>query len=124
VTSAKGSTATIVRAWRGRASRENPAAYAEHFAATVVPELERVDGFLGASLLRHDQADAIEFLVLTRWASMDAIRAFAGDDVNKAVVEPAAAAALVDFDRMVQHYEVVQEVSRSSRSGAQADAVR
>ena len=122
--SEKESTATIVRAWRGRASRENPLAYAEHFAATVVPELERIDGFLGATLLRHDQADAIEFLVLTRWASMEAIRAFAGDSVNQAVVEPAAATALVDFDRTVQHYEVVREVSPSSRSEAQAGAVR
>jgi heme-degrading monooxygenase HmoA len=114
----------IVRAWRGRASRENPLAYAEHFDATVLPELERIDGFLGATLLRHDQADSIEFLVLTRWASMEAIRAFAGDNVDRAVVDPGAVAALVDFDRMVQHYEVAQEVSRSSRSGTQAGAVR
>jgi heme-degrading monooxygenase HmoA len=54
----------------------------------------------------------VEFLVLTRWASMDAIRAFAGDDVGKAVVEPEAVQALLSFDRTVQHYEVVQEVAR------------
>lgn len=43
---------------------------------------------------------------------MDAIRAFAGDDVESAVVEPEAVAALVSFDRTVQHYEVVQETTR------------
>jgi len=43
---------------------------------------------------------------------MDAIRAFAGDDVENAVVEPEAVAALTTFDRTVQHYEVVQETTR------------
>jgi hypothetical protein len=41
---------------------------------------------------------------------MDAIRAFAGDDVGKAVVEPGAVAALVDFDDHVRHYETIEEI--------------
>ena len=102
----------IVRMWRGRAALSNPLAYSGHFRRRVLPELERIEGFLGASLLRRDGGDAVEFLVLTRWASMDAIRAFAGDDVEKAVVEPEAVAALAAFDHTVQHYEVVQETTR------------
>ena len=54
----------------------------------------------------------MEFLVLTRWQSMEAIRAFAGAAVDKAVVEPGAVAALDDFDDTVRHYEVIEEVSR------------
>jgi heme-degrading monooxygenase HmoA len=77
----------------------------------VLPELKRIEGFVGASLLRRDSPDGVEFLVLTRWASMDAIRAFAGDDVEKAVVEPDAVAALVSFDRTVEHFEVVDDLS-------------
>ena len=46
---------------------------------------------------------------LTRWSSMDAIRDFPGSEIDKAVVEPAAVAALVDFDAKVHHYEVVEE---------------
>lgn len=102
----------IVRAWRGQARAANASAYSEHFRRKVLPELESIEGFLGAALLRGDGTDGVEFLVLTRWASMDAIRAFAGDDVGKAVVEPDAAAALVSFDRTVRHYDVVQETSR------------
>ena len=102
----------IVRIWRGHAPSSNPFAYGEHFTRKVLPELERIEGFLGASLLRQDGPDHVEFLVLTRWASMDAIRAFAGDDVGSAVVEPDAVAALASFDRTVQHYEVVQEIAR------------
>ena len=101
----------IIRTWCGIASAANPHGYPEHFTRTAVPALQRIEGFLGASLLREDRADAIEFLVLTRWASLDAIRAFAGDAISQAVVEPEAAAALVDFDRTVHHYHVVAEAS-------------
>ena len=102
----------IVRTWRGRASAARSAAYPEHFRRRVVPELERIEGFLGASLLQQARADEVEFLVLTRWASMDAIRAFAGDTLETAVVEPDAVAALSSFDRSVQHYEVVEELAK------------
>jgi heme-degrading monooxygenase HmoA len=106
----------IVRIWRGRAAPTNPHAYAEHFTQRVLPELKAIAGFLGAALLREDRPDGIEFLVLTRWESMDAVRAFAGDDVTKAVIEPRAMAALVDFDASVRHFTVVEEAAGASRS--------
>ena len=99
----------IVRTWRGRAPLSNPLAYASHFRGSVLPRLRRIEGFLGASLLREDRPDDVEFLVLTRWASMDAIRAFAGEFVSRAVVEPDAAAALVGFDETVHHYQVEED---------------
>jgi heme-degrading monooxygenase HmoA len=67
-------------------------------------------GFLGAHLSQRQINDKIEYLVLTRWASMEAVRGFAGDDMAKAVVEPGAVAALADFDDSVQHYEVIESV--------------
>jgi heme-degrading monooxygenase HmoA len=100
----------IIREWRGRAAKSNSNAYPNHFRATVVPELRRLPGFLGAHLSQRNVDDRIEYLVLTTWTSMDAIRGFAGSDVDKAVVEPAAVAALVDFDDRVQHYEVVETI--------------
>jgi heme-degrading monooxygenase HmoA len=106
---------TIVRAWRGRASLSNSRAYLDHFRDNVLPELQTIDGFIGAMLLQQRRADDIEFLVLTRWTSMDAIHAFAGADVARAVVEPAAVAALMSFDTQVQHYEVVEDVSHRAR---------
>src|SRR5262249_49265638 len=99
----------IVRAWRGWAAAANANAYVEHFRDNVLPELDRIDGFAGASLLRNDRGSQVEYLVLSRWASMDAVRAFAGYDVEKAVVEPQAVAALIDFDRHVEHYLVVED---------------
>jgi heme-degrading monooxygenase HmoA len=99
----------IVRSWRGRADPQKTSAYPDHFRRNVLPELHGIVGFKGAQLLRHDRPGEVEFLVLTRWASMDAIRAFAGQDVSQAVVEPEAVAALVSFDKTVTHYEVVEE---------------
>jgi heme-degrading monooxygenase HmoA len=78
-----------------------------------VPELRKVPGFVGAYLSRRQLGCQVEFLVLTRWQSMDAIRGFAGVDTEKAVVDPAAIAALVEFDSAVHHYVVIDEVARS-----------
>jgi PhnB protein len=68
-------------------------------------------GFLRGRVFQRPQDEKIEFLVVTEWTSWDAIRAFAGDDVNRAVVEPAAQASLTDFDERVDHFELVDEVA-------------
>ena len=91
----------IIREWRGRAPATNSEAYPRHFRKEVIPELLKLKGFLGAELCRRPLRGAVEFLVLTRWASLDAIRAFAGDEIDRAVVEPGAAAALIDYDPKV-----------------------
>lgn len=100
----------IIREWRGRASPDHGEAYALHFRTKVVPELREVPGFLGAHLSHRTLGDLIEFLVLTRWESLEAVRAFAGEDIAKAVVEPGAVVALIDFDPHVQHYDVLETV--------------
>jgi heme-degrading monooxygenase HmoA len=99
----------IIHEWRGRAGIDAEA-YPNHFRNNVVAELKRASGFLGAHLSQRRLDDEIEFVVLTRWASMEAIRAFAGADVGKAVVEPGAVAALRSYEDRVQHYEVIAEV--------------
>ena len=100
----------IMREWRGRTHPSKQEAYPKHFHANVVPELRRLPGFVGAHLSSRKLCDQIEFLVLTRWQSLDSIRAFAGADIEKAVVEPEAVAALVEFDAAVRHYEILEEV--------------
>jgi heme-degrading monooxygenase HmoA len=97
----------IERRWRGWT--DGPAgadAYVEHFESSVRPQLERTAGFLGATLEREsDDEGRTEIAVVTRWTSLDAIRAFAGDDLEAAVVEPAARAVLAGFDPRVRHVE-------------------
>ena len=98
----------IVRSWEATADRGGAAAYERHFADHVLPSLLKVSGYLGATLLRRDEADGrVRLLVLTTWESMESIRAFAGQDVEAAVVADEAAKVLASYDNRVKHYRAV-----------------
>ena len=97
----------VVRSWRGYASVSNAEAYPKHLLETVRPVLEALAGFRGVYLLTRQEAGEVEYLVLTLWDSMDAIRQFAGDEPNRAVVEPEARAVLLRFDAEVKHYQAL-----------------
>ena len=109
---------TIERVWSARTTADKLGAYAEYFRRVVVPELAAVAGYRGHRLLQRRMAsdaasgpgpaaEAIEIVVVTEWESLDVIRGFAGDDVDRAVVHDEAAALFSDYDRTVRHYEVV-----------------
>ena len=106
----------IIREWRARARLSLAHAYPQHFKTHVLPHLSQLTGFLGASLSQRRMGEMVEFLVLTRWASLDAIRGFAGADIEKAVVESAARAALASFDSHVHHYEVLEDAAAPDRN--------
>jgi heme-degrading monooxygenase HmoA len=97
----------VVRSWRGYGALAEQEAYPRHLLQTVRPKLEQLPGFRGLYLLRRHHPDEVEFLVLTLWDSMEAVRAFAGHQPEVAVVEPEARGALVRYDALVSHYEVV-----------------
>lgn len=99
----------IARAWAATATRAGADGYRAHFRQHVLPELRRLDGYLGARLLEHEAGGQIEITVLTYWRSLDAIRAFAGDDIETAVVAEEARALLLRFDTRVRHDHVVVE---------------
>jgi heme-degrading monooxygenase HmoA len=96
----------IVRVWRGEAIGANADAYQLHVTGTVFPHLRNLPGHRGATLLRRETAGRIEFLALTRWDSLDAVKAFAGPDPDVAIVEPEGRAVLSAFDDFARHYEV------------------
>jgi hypothetical protein len=97
----------VLRMWKGRATAAKAADYVRHASEKVFPQVQALPGHRGAYLLRRSVGNTVEFLVMTLWASMDAVRGFAGPEPEKAVVEPAARAALSDFDETATHYEVV-----------------
>ena len=96
----------ILRLWRGWTTPENAAAYERFLRGTMFPSMRRVDGFAGAELLRRDDGDEVAFVTITRFESLDAVRAFAGDDHELAVVEPEARSLLSRFDERSTHYEL------------------
>ncbi len=99
----------FVRLWSCRARLEKADEYVKHFRENVYPQLRRIDGYRGAYVLQRSSGAEAEILVLTLWASMTAIRTFAGDDPDVAVVEDEAKALLSHFDLSVKHFEVVLE---------------
>lgn len=103
----------ILRTWSARATRENAVRYREHFDAHVRPALRSLDGYLGATVLERDAGGMRQITVMTRWRSMDAVRRFAGPNVEVAVVADEAVPLFEDWDRDVQHHEVVFEDLKS-----------
>lgn len=97
----------ILRMWKGRATAEKSGEYIEHATKRVFPALAAIEGHRGAYLLRRAFDGAIEFVVLTLWESMEAVRRFAGVKPEKAVVEAEARAVLIAFDESVTHFEVI-----------------
>ena len=85
-----------------------------------MPSLRRVSGCLGAALLRPDRGATVEFLVPTRWASIETIRAVGGHDLERAAVDPEAATSSPSFDGSVPHYDVLNEVPAAPGPGAPA----
>ena len=100
----------VLRLWKGRARPDSADAYQRHVVTSVFPALKQLPGFLGARVLRRPLGDRVEFLVITEWESLDAIRGFAGDPIDRAVVEPAAQAVLSDFDDRVEHFDVAEHI--------------
>jgi len=99
----------ISRLWRGWTTFDNADAYEELLRTEILPGILRVNGYKGAYLLRRDIEDGVEFATLTLWESMDAVREFAGEDFEVAVVPPEARELLSKFDQTSKHYETVIE---------------
>jgi heme-degrading monooxygenase HmoA len=96
----------IARIWRGAVRREDGDAYAAYIRETGLAGYAATPGNRGAWLLRRDSGARTEFVTFTLWDSLEAIRAFAGDDVETAVYYPEDDRYLVERDLTVPHYEV------------------
>jgi heme-degrading monooxygenase HmoA len=98
----------IARIWHGWSEGEKADAYEKLVHEEVLPSIHRIDGFVGFDLLRAErEGGEIEFVTVTYFETLAAVRAFAGDDYEKAVVPPEAQRLLTRFDELSQHYAVL-----------------
>ncbi len=97
----------ICRHWRGVAKSEHADEYLEHLRTEILPQLSRISGFTGISILRRRVRRGVEFLVVTNWKSIEAIERFSGAQTEAAVVPTEVHAMMVDYDRTVRHYEML-----------------
>ena len=100
----------IARIWHGWASRATAGDYQHHYESEVSGHLRGIDGFRGARLLRQDAGDEVMFTSIAFFTGIDAVRGFAGEDYEQAVVEEAARRALSRWDDRVSHHEVAVAV--------------
>ena len=104
----------IARTWRGWARADDVEPYVAYLGETGVKEYRETPGNRGVLVLTRIDGDRAEFLIVSLWESMDAVRAFAGDDENVAVFYPDDDRFLVDRERHANHYDVaVEEPART-----------
>jgi heme-degrading monooxygenase HmoA len=109
----------IARTWRGWTATADADEYADYVRQTGISELQATPGNCGAYLLRRDDGDRTEILVVSLWRSLDDVRGFAGDDVDRAVFYPEDDRYLVGRDLRVRHFTVAAG-SGSQRRAADA----
>jgi heme-degrading monooxygenase HmoA len=96
----------IARRWRGVTAAANADAYVDYLNRTGVPDYRATPGNRGGLLLRHVTDTEAVFEIITLWDSMEAIRAFAGDDVERARYYPQDDDFLLEREPTVDHFEV------------------
>jgi len=99
----------IRRIWHGWTKPENADAYESLLRHEIFLGIQerQIAGFQGIELLRRSLETEVEFITIMGFDSIAAVRAFAGEDYEAAVVPPEARALLSRFDERSQHYEVV-----------------
>jgi heme-degrading monooxygenase HmoA len=103
----------ICRIWHGWTAPADADAYEALLKSEILTGIRdrRIAGYRGIQLLRRSLADEVEFVTIMWFDSVDAVRTFAGEDYEKAVVPPKARLLLSRFDERSQHYDVKTEMT-------------
>jgi heme-degrading monooxygenase HmoA len=101
----------IVRIWHGWTTPANADAYEALLREEIFAGIEgrHIPGYRGIQLLRRTAGEEVEFVTTMRFDDLEAVRLFAGDEYEVAVVPPKARALLARFDARSQHYEIRTE---------------
>jgi heme-degrading monooxygenase HmoA len=100
----------IARVWSGAVRQADADTYADYIRDTGFAKYGETAGNRGAWLLRRDDGEHTQFITMSLWDSVDAIKAFAGEDIEAAVLYPEDERYLVGESK-VTHYDVADTVS-------------
>jgi len=95
----------VAREWKGRVAPARADEYHQYLLGGVV-KLRSVPGSLGVQVMRRDEAGAVEFTVISYWESREAIKAYAGQDIEKPHHLPKDRELLLELPTRVLHYDV------------------
>ncbi len=99
----------IARTWAGATRAADADVYLDYLHSTGLAEYRGTPGNRGVLVLRRIAGDRAEFLLVTLWESEEAIRRFAGDDIDRAVFYPEDDHFLIERGERVRHYDVVYQ---------------
>jgi heme-degrading monooxygenase HmoA len=99
----------IARTWRGAVRTADADAYADYMQGTGVAGYRATPGNHGVWMLRRDLGELTEFVMFTLWDSLEAVKAFAGEDYETAVFYPEDDRFLVERDLTCTHYDVAAQ---------------
>lgn len=98
----------ISRIWHGWTKREDADKYEQLLRADVLPAIHRIRGYTGAYLMRREAPNnEVEFVTITQFTDIQAVKAFAGQDYERAVIAPGAGKLLTHYDKRSAHYETL-----------------
>ena len=99
----------ILRIWRGRTPADKADEYVEYINRTGTAEVGAADGNRGIRVVRNIENGEAEFLFISLWDSIDAIKKFAGEEYETPVYYPDDGKFLLEFEPRVRHFEVLHE---------------
>jgi antibiotic biosynthesis monooxygenase (ABM) superfamily enzyme len=102
----------IARIWHGWTTPKNAEPYETLLETEILTGIKsrQIRGYRGIQLFRRDIGKEVEFVTVMWFDSVEAVKTFAGEDYEVAVVPPKARALLSRFDARSQHYEVKAEM--------------
>ncbi len=98
----------IARIWHGRVPAAKGDAYLEHMRTFAIPRYRKVPGNLAAYAMRRFEGDVMHIDMLTFWESLESIKAFAGEDVEKARYDDFDKDYLLEYEPTCRHWELFE----------------
>ena len=103
------SKTVVARMWHGRTLTSKADEYYTYLKEAGIDKIEAIQGNLGAQVLRRTDGNTTEFTVISYWESRDAIKRFAGDDIEKTHFLPKDPQYLLELEPKVKHFDVLYE---------------
>ena len=104
----------ISRHWTGLAQKGRALEYVDHLKKDTFEQIKKIRGFAGAQILKNEIAKGTEFLIITVWDNLEAIKQFAGEDFETAVVPKVVQEIMIKYDQKVKHFEIDYQIDNDA----------
>ena len=112
----------IARIWRGITLKDKADDYLAYLHETGLRDYAKTSGNRGVTILRRNQGEHCEIMLISLWESMDAVRAFAGENPDRSVYYPEDEHFLLQMEPLVRHYDVAEQIAAEEPAPAESKA--